>query len=364
MTDLFAFPISVRTPPYVYFKNRIATPPFGDHKLGDGSEFAVLGQYCVRMKRYNRELAEAMQLVWSMAGEPVKGLWGEALALENLMYPESQAAFCKNRDILVKYDQIRHADSGIHVFRRYLEDGTQNYLAVMSSPRAVGHGHLDQGSFVLYYHNIPVIMDSGIEGYFNAGTSWHISSYSHSVMQFETGRKAVRENKEEFVNLSAGDYSIQRGWSDGPKDSKVIGCEMKNGLDRLTIEIQNPEGNGVQTRTLLFHEEDGSLEVTDEVREFGGNILFSIPLLMQTAQIQGDQVFARGYYQVDMEIRILSKTNRVWMETGRATPMAPTENGCTQLIYLRARAEASEGFRVLILPHIREHRKGEDEYGV
>lgn len=350
LPEMFGYTLNTQTPPYAYFGGKIATPPFGDHKLGDGSEFAVYGLYCGLLARYDKAAADRMYETWRLAGRPVKGLWGECAALENLLYP-AQGEYRTAPGFALELKSSRaFPDAGIYLFRKNYGQPEQNYLAVMASPKKIAHGHLDQGSFVLYHHSVPVIMDSGIEGYFDATTPWHISSYSHGVMQFETKRTQFEKQRGGFINLTAGTYSLERGWSDGPDHSRVRDVSTGGSREWIRIEIENPEGQGLQQRTILADHEDESYLVTDQVTGFDGRLLFNLPLLMKSARIDGNTVRALGYYGVNLDITFETPVLSLALDQGRATPMEPEAKGYSVLIYVRAQARAEDGFRVRIRP--------------
>ena len=255
----------------------------------------------------------------------------------------------------------------------------------MSSPKKIGHGHKDQGAFIYYYHCIPVIMDSGIEGYFEASTPWHICSYSHAVMQFEAPPHGPIEKTAGFINLSAGTYSLERGWNDGPDCSKVTQLclrdktaekQMKEQMkeqteekieeqtrdqsddncESISMEIKNSKGDGIQHRTITIDHLAETVMVQDTVTDFSGKVLFNLPILAKSAVQNGNEILADGYYGVKIKITIHSKAESVVIEPGRATPMAPDANDHTDLLYLRIKAKAEDGIAITIAPH-EEHSK-------
>ncbi|MBQ8638617.1 MAG: heparinase II/III family protein [Lachnospiraceae bacterium] len=354
LLDLFGYSLNTQTPPYDYYNKNIATPPFGDHKLGDGSEFSIFGLYCELIAGYDKAIADRMYETWCLAKKPVKGLWGESMALENLMYVTENGYQTEPGFSLKLESTGAFSDAGIYLFRKNYGTQKQNYLAVMSSPRKVGHGHLDQGAFILYYHGVPVIMDSGIEGYFDSTTPWHLSSYSHAVMQFATGKRQFEKQKGGFINLTAGTYSLERGWSDGPDCSRVTELSIGGMQEQITMEIENPEGKGLQTRTIQTDHETETWLVTDQVTGFEGMVLFNLPLLMKSARVEGNTILAEGWYGVNITIYFETEIESIWLEEGRATPMDPGAKDCSMLIYVRATAKAANGFRVRICPQEEE----------
>ncbi len=353
LIDMFRYPLYTQTPPYAYFNDCIATPPFGDHKLGNGTEFALYGLYCDQVAQYDRGIAQKMYATWCRAKKPVKGFWGESVTLENLMYSSTLQGRANAQASLDLKSCASFPNSGIYVFRDHFGTPQENYLAVMSSPKNIGHGHKDQGAFIYYYHCIPVIMDSGIEGYFEASTPWHICSYSHAVMQFEAPPHGPIEKTAGFINLSAGTYSLERGWNDGPDCSKVTQLclnDTNDSCESISMEIKNPKGCGVQHRTITINHLAETVTVQDTVMDFSGQVLFNLPILAKSAVQNGNEIFADGYYGVKIKITIHSNAEFVVIESGRATPMAPGANDHTDLLYLRIKATAEDGVFVTIQP--------------
>ena len=354
LIDMFRYPLYTQTPPYAYFNDSIATPPFGDHKLGNGTEFALYGLYCDQVAQYDRDTAQKMYATWCRANKPVKGFWGESVTLENLMYSSTLQGEANTSASLELTSCAAFPNSGIYVFRDHFGTSQENYLAVMSSPKRIGHGHKDQGAFIYYYHCIPVIMDSGIEGYFEASTPWHICSYSHAVMQFEAPPHGPIKKTSGFINLSAGTYSLERGWNDGPDCSKVTQLcldDKNDSCESISMEIKNQKGCGVQHRNITIDHSAETVTVQDTVTDFSDNVLFNLPILAKSAVQNENEILADGYYGVKIKITIHSNTESVVIESGRATPMAPGANDHTDLLYLRIKAKAEDGVAITIAPY-------------
>lgn len=354
LIDMFRYPLYTQTPPYAYFNDSIATPPFGDHKLGNGTEFALYGLYCDQVAQYDRDTAQKMYATWCRANKPVKGFWGESVTLENLMYSSTLQGEANTSASLELTSCAAFPNSGIYVFRDHFGTSQENYLDVMSSPKRIGHGHKDQGAFIYYYHCIPVIMDSGIEGYFEASTPWHICSYSHAVMQFEAPPHGPIKKTSGFINLSAGTYSLERGWNDGPDCSKVTQLcldDKNDSCESISMEIKNQKGCGVQHRNITIDHSAETVTVQDTVTDFSDNVLFNLPILAKSAVQNENEILADGYYGVKIKITIHSNTESVVIESGRATPMAPGANDHTDLLYLRIKAKAEDGVAITIAPY-------------
>ena len=354
LIDMFRYPLYTQTPPYAYFNDSIATPPFGDHKLGNGTEFALYGLYCDQVAQYDKDTAQKMYATWCRANKPVKGFWGESVTLENLMYSSTLQGGANAPASFDLKSCASFPNSGIYVFRDHFGTPQENYLAVMSSPKNIGHGHKDQGAFIYYYHCIPVIMDSGIEGYFEASTPWHICSYSHAVMQFEAPPHGPIEKTAGFINLSAGTYSLERGWNDAPDCSKVTQLclnDKNDSCESISMEIKNPKGDGLQHRKIMIDHLAETVTVQDTVTDFSGQVLFNLPILAKSAVQNGNEILADGYYGVKIKITSHSNAESVVIESGRATPMAPGANDHTDLLYLRIKAKAEDGVAITIAPY-------------
>lgn len=355
LIEMFRYSLQVQTPSYCYFDGHPATPPFGDHILGNGKEFSLYGVYLNDIENYDRKLAGQMYDTWEKAGKPLKDFKTESIALENLFCSDYKAA---PGSTLVLDSNQNFKYSGLYLFRDKVGTKEESYLAVMSSPKKIGHGHLDQGSFILYYHCIPLIMDSGVEGYFDSSTQWHISSYSHACMQFQTKKKAVESQNSPRINLDAGNYSLERGWADVPVKSKVLACHMGGNKESIVIQIENPEGKGSHIRKITIDHTEDIYLIEDKVDDFDGEILFNLPVVAQECRIgENNKVYAKGYYHVNIEIEYKSKVNRLWLEEGRTIPFFPTDKSVGMLKYIRAAASAKDGFCVEIRPISKENSK-------
>lgn len=349
LSGMFGFSLRTQTPPYLYFGGRIATPPFGDHALSGGSEFGSIGTYLGDIERIDKPLADRMYHTWRLAGKPFKHLWGEGIVLDNILgkgdsyVPESPLVMGSTNDL---------TNAGIYIFRNNFGSTEQSYFAIMSSPEPIGHGHLDQGSFIIYKDSIPIVMDSGIEGYFDSSTSWHISSYSHACMQFSTKRTHIEKSGLGEINLTAGTYSLERGWVDVPRTSKVIECSIGGDVETITIEILNPEGSGRHIRRVRYFKGVDLYLIRDTVDDFDGKVLFNLPVAAkQSDVVDGSRVYSKGVYNVDLETVFISPINGIQLEKGRSTPFFESGHKQVSMMdYIRATADAKDGFTVLLYP--------------
>ncbi|MGN1020545.1 MAG: heparinase II/III family protein [Aristaeellaceae bacterium] len=336
---MFAYSIGTQLPPNPYFDGHVSTPPFGDHRLGGGSEYHLLGSWAARVAADDPQLGAQMLDTWHRAGCPAREPGGESIVAELLALP----AACSPAPCDPSYrTRSRHfPDAGLTLLRN-----GEACLAVMCSPRKIGHGHLDQGSFIYCWRGLPLVMDSGIEGYFDATTQWHISSLSHACMLFASD--ALPAEDTTAINLSAGNYTRKRGWCDTPVSSELLELSMEGGTQHILMRIADPDGRGAHVRRLTL-DSDGTVLIEDRVTGYDGEVLFCLPMLAQEAVIArtvcGTCVQGKGYDGADLLVDVLSPVRDIWAEEGRITPMHPGPTP-QSMPFLRIRAHASDGFTV------------------
>lgn len=348
LARMFGYSIQMQTPGYQYFGGRIGTPPFGDHALGGGGEFGSFATYISDVAEVDRELADRMYHSWIAAGKPFKKLWGEGIVLENLLVQGSRYV---PESPLELSSTAAYPHAGIYVFRSGYGTPEHSYFAVMSSPEPVAHGHLDQGSFILYKNGVPLVMDPGIEGYFDSSTSWFICSYSHACLQFATAQTEIRTDDTGVINLSAGTFSLERGWADVPRSSRVLDIRLGTETDSITIEIANPEGTGRHIRHITCHKQAQLYIIRDTIEEFEGHVQFNLPVAAQQSTVQGSSVYSQGMYGMDLQTVFLHPLQSVAIEQGRSTAFfGRTESGVTLMDYIRATADAKDGFLTVLYP--------------
>ena len=342
MDRMFAYTAGVQLPPCPYFEGRVSTPPFGDHRLGNGAEYHLLGTWAARVAQDDPQLGAQMLDTWHRAGNPVQRLWGESVIAELLLVVGS--ALSPDACVPAYRTHSRHfPDAGLTLLRR---DEGNTCLAVMCSPRPIGHGHLDQGSFIYYWQGIPLVMDTGIESYFDATTQWHISSLSHACMLFASPQVTHAETTS--VNLSVGSYTRRRGWCDTPRTAGLLDLAMGESRQHIRMRIADPDGRGEHIRQLTL-EEDSSVLIEDQVIGYTGDILFCLPMLAERAiMTQEDRrttVRGIGYDGADLLVEVLSPIQEIWTDVGRTTAVHPGDMPQT-IPFLRIRAKAADGFTV------------------
>lgn len=345
MDRMFAYTASVQLPPSAYFDGRISTPPFGDHRLGAGTEYQLLGAWADSVAQDDPQLGAQLLDTWQRAGCPVLEPWGECVVAELLLTPSGGLAASTPVDPAYREKSQHFPNAGLTLLRG--DEGTA--LAVMCSPKPIGHGHLDQGSFIYYWQGTPLVMDTGIESYFDATTQWHISSLSHACMLFSS--QADNSNESTSINLSAGNYTRRHGWCDTPRFSELLELSLHGNSQHIRMRIADPEGRGEHIRQLTLAA-DGSVLIEDRVITYTGEVLFSLPMLTKEAVIVQKNgscvVYGPGYEGIDLLVEVLSPVKEIWTESGRTTPMHPGDMPQT-IPFLRIRSDAADGFTIRLL---------------
>lgn len=348
LARMFGYGVDMQTPGYAYFDGRIGTPPFGDHALGGGEEFGYYAVFHASVAAIDRRLADRMYHTWVAAGRPFKKMHGEGVVFENLLAQLQQHI---PEEALRLESSAAYPDAGIYLFRKEFNCAKQSYFAIMSSPRPIAHGHLDQGSFILYKNSVPLVMDSGIEGYFDSSTQWHLSSHSHACLQFATRQRSIPYDPGNTINLSAGTFSLEKGWVDVPKSSRVLDVQLRGEVESITIEIANPEGAGRHIRHVAYIREPDVYIIRDDIADFEGKVLFNLPVAATQSWRDGNRIFSKGTAGVDLETIFLSRVESVVLEQGRTTRFYQRENDDASMMdYVRAVADADEGFLTVLYP--------------
>ncbi|MGN0243154.1 MAG: heparinase II/III family protein [Lachnospiraceae bacterium] len=347
--SMFDYSLHMQTPAYEYFGNHVSTPPFGDHVLGDGKEFAVYLSNLDVMEEIDKQIADNMYVTWQNAGKPVMKLGTELVALDTILGKGSGYQTSPGFEFHLESSKA-YKNAGIYVFRKNFGRRDQSYFAIMSSPKPIAHGHHDQGSFVLYKDSVPLVMDSGIEGYFDSSVKWHKSAYSHACVLFETMHKNVEKDKGGAVNLSAGTFCIERGWAELGTTSKVISCEVGSDIESIVIEIQNEERNGIHRRSVYYLKEEDLYLIHDEISDFDGKVQYSVPICSKDTEIHSNVTHSTCYYDMELDIVFLSKTESIRIEEGRTLDIFPSNQEVPMLQYVRAVADAKDGFLTMLVP--------------
>jgi hypothetical protein len=345
---LLSAPIDLQTPRYE-FLGGVSTPDFGDHVMSNGSEFGIFSPYLSDVKQVDPGLADRAFLTWRRAGRPVPRLFTEDPAIQNLFL--RCGSYRPETDSLTLPEACSCPDAGVYVFRKHACTPQESYFTVMSSPRPVGHGHLDQGSFMIWKNCVPIVLDSGVEGYFDGTVNWHLCSYSHACLQLEyRGAKAPRSGGG--INLTAGTFSRDHGWLDVPRQSRVLSYHPDGPVKTLKIAIRYPNGC-LHIREFFFFYDQEFYLIHDSVAGWTGRILFSLPIVASHSEIRENSVYSHGLFSIDLETHFLGGHPQIQMEKGRCAPMIPRNGKNCEMEYLRACATAPEGFTTVLYPKVR-----------
>ncbi|MGN0163051.1 MAG: heparinase II/III family protein [Candidatus Ornithomonoglobus sp.] len=319
LKKMFRYPIMIQTPPYRFYDNKTATPNFGDHDLDDGTQFSLMAPFCSMIYDIDSELGRMMYDTWRSAGMPFAAIAnGEDVVMQNLLADYS--VFDKSKaDIPELKSTAEFAESGIFIMR----DDTF-YLALMASPSYIGHGHFDQGSFILYKNNVPIVIDPAIESYFDSTKDWYVSSSSHSTLQFARrgGKKLCADSFD--ICLDKSDYSALQGWNDTPRCAELVSSSFGEECDRITVKLMNTEG-GVHFRSVEMDHKLKTVTITDTVEDFDDVIRVNIPLAAQKCEIDGNEINAEGYYNTPVRITFEADAASVSKEKGRCLRMFPCD---------------------------------------
>lgn len=214
LSRLFDYAIDVLTPFYSYI-NRSSNPNFGDNSLREGS-FGVAAAYLDQINKVNPELAQKIYRAWENQGKPAISYSSEEPGFPGLFVPVEFEA-----DPSFKLDlktQANYRESIGPIFRQnYGVQGKEMYFAINTPERALAHMHNDLGSIIFYANSEPMIMDPGVESYFdNTSLGWFKGSQSHSVLQFKNTNgeyvsapnpSSAQAEIQEFVSNSNIDYT-------------------------------------------------------------------------------------------------------------------------------------------------------------
>lgn len=170
-------------------------------------------------------------------------------------------------------------------------------------------------------------------------------------MQFATRKDTKDMIDGPEINLTAGNYSICRGWEDGPDFSQVLECNIGDKEESITMKIQNPAEEGYQIRRITWDKGADIYCIEDQVIGFDGNILFNLPIASEyTRMTEEGCYFSYCYYDVVLETKILSNAKRIWLEKGRTASFLPSKEKIQKLEYLRIIADAKNGFKIQLRP--------------
>jgi hypothetical protein len=278
-----------------------------------------MGIYSSTVWANDKKLGGYMYDIWQKSGKPMIAAGnGENVIFQNLLGNYSVfAEETPTTPVLTSTAGFKY--SGITVLRN-----PDFYFAIMASPKNIGHGHFDEGGFILYKNNVPVIIDPGIESYFDSTKDWYVSSSAHSVLQFE--RKGGKKEKagEFSLHLEKTDYSALRGWNDTPRKAKLVYFRTSENLDEVTVSVENNEG-GLHYRNVSFDKINKKITIRDRVENFDGKIRVSFPVAGTKSEVTacGSSVNISCYYGQSLKMEFSGDRLSLDIEQGRSIKMFP-----------------------------------------
>lgn len=340
LLKMFRYPAMVQTPPYEYKGNKIGTPNFGDHLIKGGEDFAVFGLYYGDIYNINKELGQLVYNTWISAGKPKQKISSENIMMENLL---CRAERLDNKPCKPLKSTGEFCNIGTYIMR-----SGDNYCAVTAPQKYIGHGHYDAGSMIIYKHNIPVITDPGIEGYFDSTKDWYVSSSAHSVVQFAR-RDGKKVNPDPFdICLEKTEYSAIHGWNDVPRSVDFAEFNSSEKEDTLIVKIRNPEGKGIHIRKLTLDKNEGVYYINDAVEDYDGLFRHSLVTAMQSIDIKGNTAYCKGYGGIYMEVRFLTPVESISVEEGRTADILPDRKNKAKIIRVTGKDKISASIHLLI----------------
>lgn len=353
VASMFKYAIMMQTPKYEYFDNKIATLNFGDHVIDGGSGFLLAGIYCDDIAKLDEELGNMMYESWINAGKPKGQYSGEAVAMENLFMVGNSYSSAEGYKLNLK-SCGDFKEAGIYTFRKNFGKSNESLFAIMSSPRKIGHGHYDEGSFIIYKNSKLIVPDLGIEGYFDSSKNWFVSSSAHNVVQFSRREGKLKPKvfggPQDITAIDSTSYSDEEGWLDTPRQCETLDFYTSEALDSITIKILNPEGQGYHVRKVDFYRDAEIYVIHDKVYDFSRNVRFNLNVAATESIIEDNRVLSKGHYDVDIEIVFLGEKPEISLEWGRTKPMYPAVNGKNLVSNIYAVGSGKEGFLTVIYP--------------
>ena len=340
LVNMFSYPARVRTPEYDFNGGSPDTPVFGDHSMTCGQCFDLFGLYYGAVSEYDKDIAALMYDTWKKAGKPRRVLNSENIAMENLFAP------CENETEQSDVPPLCRTEAYPYI-GTYVIRGKNTYFAVTAPKVFVGHGHYDMGSFVLMKNGVPLVIDPGIESYFDSSKDWYVSSSSHSVMQFARTGGRKTELSPFDINLLKTEYSAAEGWND--TERTVKSAELTDDEETETIRIvtenSDKETGGKWIRTITHIRAEDRYEIEDTVEEFSGELRWSLVTAMEELRIDGNCVYGKGRSGIDLKIEFEGETPLMSVERGRCQKQFECE-GTPYASILRA--VGKNGFKVRI----------------
>lgn len=315
LPKVFEHLINIQTPPYIYFNGKIGTPPVGDDTLKEQGAFAALGIYSEKINSINPKLAAAMRKTWLKSGSPMNTYASEAISMQNFFTGTSGDTY--KESVKAPGDYLSE-NIGQYIFRENSGTDREKFFDIISNKSALGHGHYDQGSFIFYANGLPLVMDPGIDGYFNSTKRWYTGSSSHACLLFAKN----------------GDYL------NTPTTSRADGVICSDELNAMRVTVDYGADGKHERSFALLEDGFGAVIIWDRVTGAGGETVFNMPVTAKKSEISGNTVYSTGYYGTDLKTTVLQpqKTD-ITTRWGPSTEFMPKISGGYKQNYVMSRAQ-------------------------
>ncbi|MGN1116239.1 MAG: heparinase II/III family protein, partial [Candidatus Ornithomonoglobus sp.] len=303
---LYRYALDIQTPYYSYL-GYSSSPPFGDNTLSKGN-FGLAYAYLDQIYRLDPDLAQALYKTWCDAGRPRVSYSSEDVGMPALFTPtqfeedtEYKLSLTSNND---------YPESMGPIFRdNFGQQGKEMYVAINAPSKTMQHMHDDTGQIIFYANSEPLIMDPGVESYFDATTlGWFKGSASHSVLQF----------------YGSGDWNKCPNPGDSDKPSEVKEFVTNDNIDFASISIQHSAGTQVRHAAYLRGGVN-ALVVWDDVTSTV-KARTNWGTQAESVSIDGNKFVSSGHFNMDLETTVLpaeDSTRQMSTKWGRMTAAWP-----------------------------------------
>ncbi|MGN0163724.1 MAG: immunoglobulin-like domain-containing protein, partial [Candidatus Ornithomonoglobus sp.] len=282
---LYKYAVDIQTPYYSYL-GYSSSPPFGDNTLASGN-FGLAYAYLDQIYKLDPELSQALYKTWVNAGRPHIGYGSEDVGIPALFAPTQfkednsyKLSLSSNNDYPESMGPIFRDNFGVR--------GKETYVAINAPTRTTKHMHDDTGQIIFYANSEPMIMDPGVEGYFDATTlGWFKGSASHSVLQF----------------YGTSDWSKCPNPGDSDVPSVVEQFVTNDNIDFSKVKIQH--SGGEQVRNVAYLRGGiNALVVWDDVTSTA-KARTNWGTQAKSVSISGNKFISIGHFNMDLETTIL-----------------------------------------------------------
>ncbi len=185
LSKALEFMVNQQTPAYSGNGGRISYPPIGDDSQSDGNAFFLCGLYYDEIYKLDPALGLKLYVTWVRAGRPLPGLWNGEQSYAQLFFGRT-LDLSEYDDQWAQVLNLKTSDAttewGNYIMRNNF-DSKETYISFNNFKNAIAHGHYDQMSFIMYADNVPLVVDPGINSYWDS--HWYRETPAHSLLQFD-----------------------------------------------------------------------------------------------------------------------------------------------------------------------------------